>query len=134
MYGIIRSLTPHSLLPFHSIDVDHSICAAGFIQSATPVAVAGYFDQLPCWRDIILRHRSLRNTSASPTAHQTGSSSSSSFVVLKQADTTYVLHNGTKYAVDATALRSLGLDRMIPVSMKHPLYDYLPTGDASSLV
>lgn len=100
---------------------------AGFIQSATPVAVAGYFDQLPCWRDIILRHRSLRNTSV-PNP-QTESS-----VVLKQADATYVLRNGTKYAVDAAALRSLGLDRVVPLSMKHPLYDYLPTGDASSLV
>ena len=98
--------------------------------------MAGYFDQLPCWRDIILRHRSLRNTSAFP-FHQTGSSSSSfsSSIVLKQADsTTYVLRNGTKYPVDAAALRALGLDREVPVPMKHPLYDYLPTGDASSLV
>lgn len=101
----------------------------GFIQSATPVAVAGYFDQLPCWRDIILRHRSLRNTTV-PT-HQTVTESS---IVLKQADATYVLRNGTKYAVDAAALRSLGLDRVVPVPMKHPLYDYLPSGDASSLV
>ena len=55
--------------------------------------------------------------------------------MLKQADsTTYVLRNGTKYPVDAAALRALGLDREVPVSMKHPLYDYLPTGDASSLV
>ena len=100
---------------------------AGFIQSATPVAVAGYFDQLPCWRDIILRHRSLHNTTM-PT-HQ-----AESLIVLKQAEATYVLRNGTKYAVDAAALRSLGLDRVVPVPMKHPLYDYLPTGDASSLV
>ena len=88
------------------------------------MAVAGYFDQLPCWRDIIRKHRSLRNTSVP--VHQT--------TVLKHAETTYVLHDGTKYAVDAAALRSLGRDTAVAVSMKHPLYDYLPIGNASSLV
>lgn len=104
----------------HPVFTVHEHTLAGMLQTVTPEAYAGYFDDQACWTPIIARQRAAMNVSIP----------SDSASVLSFQGRTMVLQKGVKHLVrDQEVLKKHGYDTKEVYSMKHVMYDHLPQGE-----
>lgn len=110
------------MLDTHPLYATHEHIQAGLLQTNEFRALAGYFENLPCWAPIVEKHRALMELDVA--------NLSTSVTVLQAGRAILTLVNGTKHHIpDMETLEKHGYDKLPRRNANHPQFDALPQGE-----